>query len=223
MPSTKRAPRVDGRRKPRPGVDEQKRVLVDAAVALYVERNTRDVSIAEICQAADVSRDTFYRCFADKAALIEGIWDRAAHRHVETFIFDALPHGGSIEDWLEGAIDRLLDAVFEERAIAHFAFVEYGDPGSPAHAAINAMFDRYAELVGTWLREDYGREASPLFLKAIMAAVQWILLQTIQAGVTGEGRREAKTAVIQLASAAFASLEPAPPGRGKTSARKPGR
>ncbi|MEM7435416.1 MAG: TetR/AcrR family transcriptional regulator [Myxococcota bacterium] len=197
---------TDGRRKKRPGLDEQRRILVDAAVGLFVEHGTRAVSVSQICQAADVSRDTYYRCFVDKDALIDEIWERAANAHIETFIFDAMPEGGPLDDWLAQAIDRLFDAVFEQHELAHFMFVEYGNPGSLAHTAVDAMFDAYARKVQAFFREHYDVRPSPLFLKSIMAAVQWTLLDTIRGGLSPASIARAKDSAVQLTTAAFGSL-----------------
>ncbi|MEM7135752.1 MAG: TetR family transcriptional regulator [Myxococcota bacterium] len=197
---------TDGRRKKRPGLEEQRRILVDAAVGLFVKHGTRAVSVSQICQAADVSRDTYYRCFEDKDALIAEIWERAANAHIETFIFDAMPDGGPLDDWLVQAIDQLFDAVFEQHELAHFMFVEYGNPGSLAHTAVDAMFDGYARKVQTFFREHYGVRPSALFLKSIMAAVQWTLLDTIRGGLSRTAIAQAKDAAVKLTTAAFGSV-----------------
>ena len=51
--------RRDGRAKPRPGVDEQRRIIVENAIRLFAASNARSVSILDICRAADISRPTF--------------------------------------------------------------------------------------------------------------------------------------------------------------------
>jgi len=70
----------DGRSKKRPGPAAQRNIILDAAVDLFVERGTSGVSISEICARADVGRQTFYRCFEDKPALLDHLYhlDQAA-------------------------------------------------------------------------------------------------------------------------------------------------
>ena len=48
-----------------------RRALLETARRLFVEQGTQAVSVSGICKAADISRPTFYRCFPDKAALVE--------------------------------------------------------------------------------------------------------------------------------------------------------
>lgn len=199
----------DGRRKRRPGLEEQKRIIVEAAVGLFVERGSRGVSISEICAAADVSRHTYYRCFDDKSDLLAYVYEQVANQYVEQIIFSDLPKGGAVDAWMTDAIDEVVDAVFEEAAMAQFIFVEYGDPTSPAYRVISDVFDRSAERLQAWLSRHYRVRASRLFLKSIMASVQWILLETMRAGLTDKSRREAKEAAWQVASSAFASLRKA--------------
>ncbi|MEM8607478.1 MAG: TetR/AcrR family transcriptional regulator [Myxococcota bacterium] len=206
MSATRQKPPVDGRSKKRPGLEEQRRILVDAAVKLFVQHGTRAVSVSQVCGEANVSRDTYYRCFEDKDALIDDIWERAANAHIETFIFHSLPNGGSLEAWLPTAIDQLFDAVFEEHELAHFMFVEFGDPGSRAHVAINQMFEGYAQQIQAYFHAYYGVRPSTLFLTSIMAAVQWILLSTMRGGLDAASIATAKNEATRLTTAAFLSL-----------------
>ena len=59
---------VTGRR--RPGLREQRRIILDAAVELFSQEGVKAVSVSRICQQAGVSRDTCYRCFEDKGTLV---------------------------------------------------------------------------------------------------------------------------------------------------------
>ena len=49
--------------------------IIDAAVALMVDQNSRDVEMSHVAKAAGVSRTTLYRHFPTRAALLEGIFD----------------------------------------------------------------------------------------------------------------------------------------------------
>ncbi len=48
-----------------------RREIFDAAMALLAERAADDVTVAQICEAADVARGTFFLHFPSKAALLE--------------------------------------------------------------------------------------------------------------------------------------------------------
>jgi len=47
--------KIDGRSRRRPGVDQQRESIRRTAVSLFAEAGTRNVSIAQICAAAEVS------------------------------------------------------------------------------------------------------------------------------------------------------------------------
>lgn len=54
----------------RPRSAEADRAILDAALALFIERGFDNISIEEICERAGVARTTFYRRWSSKAALI---------------------------------------------------------------------------------------------------------------------------------------------------------
>ena len=56
--------------KKRPGVEEQREIILSAAIDLFGVEGKKAVSVSRICEKAGVSRDTYYRCFDDKEALI---------------------------------------------------------------------------------------------------------------------------------------------------------
>lgn len=193
----------DGRTKPRPGVDEQRRVIVNRAIQLFSRTSARSVSILEICRAADISRPTFYRCFEDKHALLKYAYELSVDRYVEQIILDELPEDGDVEQWIGQAVERIVDAVFEQPHLAKFVFVEYGDPESPVRNIVNDAFARSAEVLDSSLRGFYGDAPSSLYLTSLMASVQWILFETLRTGLDEESRASAKVAVWQATVSAF--------------------
>lgn len=202
MPA-KKGRRPDGRAKPRPGVDEQRRVVAESAIRLFARSDARRVSIQQVCQEADVSRPTFYRCFDDKRALLEYVYEQSVDKYVEQIILDELPRGGDIERWIWQAVTRVVDAVFEQPDVARFVFVEYGAPGSPVRDIVNDAFARSAEILESSLRGFYHDAPSRLYLTSMMASVQWILLETLRTGLDDESRKAAKIAVWQATASAF--------------------
>ena len=196
----------DGRAKPRPGIEQQRRLIVEASTALFAERASAAVSVLEICAAADISRPTFYRCFANKEELLAYVYEIAVDRYVDQIVLRELPVSGDIEAWIWQAVDRIVDGVLEQPAMARFVFVEYGDPTSPVRDLINDAFARSAEVLVASIHEVYGDSPSRLYLKSLMASVQWTLFETLRAGPTAARRREAKLAIWQINTAAYRFL-----------------
>ena len=116
----------DGRAKRRPGVDAQRRHLLDTAIVLFAERGSRQVSINDLCAAAEVSRPTFYRCFTDKDGLVEALYREAVMGPIESIVLSSLTTRAREPGWLRRANDEMLDAIFAEAPAA--------GEGAPAEA-----------------------------------------------------------------------------------------
>ena len=195
---------IDGRKKKRPGLQEQTDIIVRAAVALFIQHGTRSVSIAQICSHADVSRPTFYRCFADKEALIASIYEHSVNRHVEHMLSCWQSHEHQHKQGLYPALDELLDAIFEQSQLAQLVFVESSDPASPASEIIEASFEHAADI----LAKVSNRQPMPqsrVYLKSIMAAMQWIVHNAIKQGLDDTSVKEAKHAAQQLVKNALST------------------
>ncbi len=188
----------DGRSKKRPGQESQAAIITQAAVELFGEHGTHSVSIAQICTHADVSRPTFYRCFKDKDELIASIYQYSVNAHVEEMLRSIQMHGSKDEKWVQNALDSLFDAIFAQSKLAQLVFIESSDPHSPASQIVNTAFEHAANVIKVSLAKYSDEEVSPVFLKSIMAACQWIAHDAMKKGLTKETKAEAKKAVYQL-------------------------
>jgi TetR/AcrR family transcriptional regulator len=188
---------IDGRSKKRPGVDEQSVIITKAAVSLFAEKGVRAVSIAQICNQAEVSRPTFYRCFEDKDALVSRIYEESVNAYVENFL--ASSH---LQDnkQLKTRLDELLESIFQHAELAQLVFLESSDPGSPAARIIDTAFEHAADVMtGSSARSNHNNP-SRIVLKSIMAAVQWIVQDAIRKGSSPAARKDAKSAAYTLVS-----------------------
>jgi AcrR family transcriptional regulator len=191
---------VDGRKKKRPGVAEQGVIIVKAAVTLFAESGVRAVSIAQICAQAEVSRPTFYRCFVDKDALVEHIYEESVNTYVEGFLASA--HLRDTKK-LKVLLDDLLESIFENSQLALLVFIESSDPDSPAARIIDRAFEHAADVMTGTSGGSHTPEHSRVYLKSIMAAVQWIVQDAIRKGLTTSTKEEAKAAAFTLVSRAL--------------------
>lgn len=186
---------ADGRSKKRPGVDEQRVIIMAAAVTLFADQGVRPVSIAQICAAAEVSRPTFYRCFKDKDALVSLIYDDAVNTHVERF-FSNGPAPGS--KGMKASLDDLLDAIFEHSQLAQLIFLESSDPDSPAARIIDDAFEHAADVMSGKSSGKQRHKPSRVYLKSLMAAIQWIVQDAIRKNLTAAAKQDAKAAAYAL-------------------------
>lgn len=186
---------TDGRSKKRPGVAEQGAIIMQAAVTLFAENGVRAVSIAQICARADVSRPTFYRCFEDKDALVSQLYEDSVNAFVDNFLSSAQLRNA---EQLRHLLDELLDSIFEQSELAQLVFRESSDPDSPAARIIDEAFEHAADV----MTSDRPAAGAPsrVYLKSVMAAVQWIVQDAIRKGLTESSKAEAKSAAFTLVS-----------------------
>jgi AcrR family transcriptional regulator len=193
----------DGRSKKRPGIAEQNNSIVKAAVALFCEHGTAAVSISQICQQADITRPTFYRCFKDKDALLEELYRSSVNRAVEDILLHHIDKPGKGLDWIRTSLEGVYDAIFEQAELADLLFREAGDPSSPAYAIVNAAFDDIAKKLLHLAGITSNKSAAIIYFKSIMAANQWIVHDAITKGLTPKSRREAKNACWMMVGRLF--------------------
>lgn len=205
----------DGRRKKRPGVEVQREHVLAAAVDLFVVHGSGAVSISQICERAGVSRPTFYRCFPNKEALIDSIYESAVQGPVRAVLAE-LPGRVVDREWTREVISRVLDAIFARARLAELIYVESRDPASPAAAIVDAAYEEAANVLEAWLLARGAARPSRLVLKALMAASQWIAHDAIRAGLTADARAAAKLATLQLTEVMLGGLQRG--GRGSTAA-----
>jgi len=190
MDTSSTAPTLDGRRKPRPGAEAQARNILEAAADLFLAEGTHSVSISQICQKADVSRPTFYRCFPDKSALLKHLYDISVFEPVESIMLATLQSGMTSEASIKEALSNLFETIFAQGKYAELVFRESNDPHSPAFEVVNQAFDN---IVAAML-EMLPKQANPVFIKSIMVANQWIVHDAIRKGLSEKDKAEAKAA-----------------------------
>ena len=187
--------KIDGRSRRRPGVEQQRESILRTAVSLFADAGTRNVSIAQICAAAEVSRPTFYRCYADKDALVADIYAEAVATPSTDFQLRANLHD---PDSLREQLDALFERIFDNADIARVIFVEASDPGSPAAKIVEEGFARAARTLARDLKKSGATPPSTTYLKSVMAAVQWLVHDAIRKGLDARSRTEAKEAAYRL-------------------------
>lgn len=206
MPVTKTIKLQDGRSKKRPGIEEQAEIITAAAIALFIEQGTRNTSITQICTKADVSKPTFYRCFADKEELVARLYQHSINDHVESLLASTFSNARGDKSGMDKALDELLDAIFERAELAQLLFREYSDPGSPAAQIIDDAFDRIARKMEKDFKQFARPQPSRTFLKAMMSAFQWIVHDAIKSGLSNKKVKDAKQAAHELASALLSQI-----------------
>ena len=173
---------------------------------------TRVVSISDICERANVSRPTFYRCFEDKAALVHSLYQDAVNRPIEEIILEQLPARGADKAWLRGSLDAVFDAIFAQHRMALWLYTESSDRTSMAYEIIDGTFEQAATLLESWL---FPAGCAPpharTVFKSVMAACQWIARDAMERELTPEARDNAKRAAWVLVEGVLDTVRPKAP------------
>ena len=200
---TKNMPQADGRSKKRPGLEEQKSIIVNAAVSLFVQHGSGAISISQICSEADVSRPTFYRCFNDKDELLSHIYQFSVNEHVEQIMLAGIKTKQVDKGWVQDALFELMDAIFERSDLAELVFMESNNPTSPAYEIVNTAFENIVDVLEKSITKKTKKKPSRIFLKSTLAANQWIVHNAIRSGLSKQDKQEAKEAAWELVSKLF--------------------
>lgn len=106
---------------PEPGIDRRSRrtrqALHQALIRLIVERGYDDITVAEIADAADTGRSTFYAHFTDKDDLLRSAGGYLKQELIKEHA--AAANSGSAEDRILGFSSFMTAHLYEQRQIFH--------------------------------------------------------------------------------------------------------
>ncbi|CAA0108549.1 Uncharacterised protein [BD1-7 clade bacterium] len=203
MPDTLQPCQQDGRRKKRPGVEEQQQVIVGAAIPLFLDEGTEAVSIARICKQANVSRPTFYRCFDDKGALLAAIYQQSVTHAVSEFLDDELFADAPDIQHIRLAFEQMYQAIFADADSVALLFRESANPNSAAYNIVYRAFENAADKLLGQLPQGMTPDVDKTCLMSVMAANQWIVHNAIIQGLSDDAKQTAIEAGWQLVRRLF--------------------
>ena len=163
--------KATGKVRNRPGIEKQREVIVQAAVALFASKGSSATSVSDICKAAEVSRDTYYRCFSDKDSLIGHLYESSVNEHVLAVLNpDFMDYGD--ENWVSQVSEQTVDAILERSTVAQFLYLESADPNSTAHRLVNDAYDKAALRMREWAMQQFGHAPAMEYFKSLLFATQ---------------------------------------------------
>ncbi|MFD4634544.1 TetR/AcrR family transcriptional regulator [Streptomyces sp. NPDC058284] len=197
------------------GLRERKRLrryeeISETAIALFLERGFEKVSVAEVAEAAEVSKPTLFRYFASKEDLV--LHRFADHEDEAARVVAARPPGAAALDalhrhFLDGlARQDPVTGLCDAPAVLAFHRLLYGTPSLVAR--LYGYQDRSEQALAAALTPAHG--GTPL--EARLAAGQIVAVQRILAEenwrriAAGERAEEVTPEAITAADAAFAQL-----------------
>ena len=135
------------------GAASRERIL-ECAVALLRERGYAGLSIAAVCEGAEIAPTSVYWHFGDKAGLMEAVLDRIGGRHSERILAVATG-GGSPRERLERTLAGMRELVLTQPlgSLTGVAVVSEGRHVAPdLSTALRRARDREHEAIVRSLR-----------------------------------------------------------------------
>ena len=112
--------------------DETRARIVDAALALFLERGYQETTMRAIADRAGVAVGNAYYYFASKEHLIQAFYARTHAEHVAASR-EVLERAKSFDDRLRGLMHTKIDTIEPYHQFAGILFRTAADPHSPLH------------------------------------------------------------------------------------------
>jgi TetR/AcrR family transcriptional regulator, repressor of fatR-cypB operon len=182
------------RRRGRPLVDDKRRRILDAALAVFASRGYHGTAVPEVADAAKVGTGTLYRYFATKEALVNEVYRDAKARLRAALLGGPTFAGPPGEAWFMTAWARLI--AFARTEPAAFQFLEMQD-----HAPYLDRKSREVELsvlaplwlAGKQLRSKAAKAKDGLPVDVLIALVWGAFVGLVKADRLGYLRLDDKT------------------------------
>ncbi|HXS48281.1 MAG TPA: TetR/AcrR family transcriptional regulator [Solirubrobacterales bacterium] len=142
----KRLPRGRHALTPEEVLRDQRERLIDAVPAVVAERGYEAMSVADIVKAAAVSRNAFYKNFADKQECFAAAHD-AGHEHLFEILTQPCETAVTIEERVERSLVAGLDAMASDPDVARLLFVEAPSAGEGIALRYHEWLQRYGTLL----------------------------------------------------------------------------
>jgi AcrR family transcriptional regulator len=113
---------------------------------VVAERGYEAMSVADIVKAAAVSRNAFYKNFADKQDCFATAHD-AGHERLFEVLVGTCEDGATIEERVERSLAVGLEALAEEPEVARLLFVEAPSAGEEIALRYHEWLRRYGTLL----------------------------------------------------------------------------
>jgi AcrR family transcriptional regulator len=142
----KRLPRGRHALAPEEVLREQRERLIEAVARVVAVRGYEMMSVADIVKAAAVSRNAFYKNFADKQECFAAAHD-AGHERLFEILVQPCEQATTLEERVEGALAAGLDALSSDPDLARMLFVEAPSAGEEIALRYHEWLQRYGTLL----------------------------------------------------------------------------
>jgi AcrR family transcriptional regulator len=142
----KRLPRGRHALSPDEVLRDQRERLVDAVPRVVAERGYEAMSVADVVKSAAVSRNAFYKNFADKQECFAAAHD-AGHERLFEVLIGPCDAADTIEERVERSLAAGLEAMASDPDMARLLFVEAPSAGEEVALRHHEWLQRYGTLL----------------------------------------------------------------------------
>jgi AcrR family transcriptional regulator len=145
--------------------------ILDAAFHTFTRRGYRDTAVDEIAAAADTSKGGVYFHFPTKEAIFRELMRTTADRLADK-VERAVAEQTDPIDRADAALRTVLVTFAGHRTMARLLFVDAMGAGRVFNAETNALHDRFAAMIASYLDEAIDAEAIPP-IDTALTGVAW--------------------------------------------------
>lgn len=176
-----------------------------AAIAVFARKGLEQVTVGDLLAAAQVSRRTFYKYFANKMEVLEGIYQTAVLLLLARFR-EMRQVAGSSDAWLRAMVERFFDYHLAVGPIIRMMQEEALRAGSPLAAHRQRAHEGMRQLLIERLEPKLQPPRDPLVYQALIWALEAASLDLLGRNAS---RAEIERAKAVLSDVLIASLCPA--------------
>ena len=178
--------------------------LLDAALAVFLQRGYDGATTAEMARTADLGAGTFYCHFRDKRAAFEGIAQRTSQTILERWT-STIPRGTSVADGVALALDIVARYWREQPARARLLLEGGPSFGTAAHLR---LIEEFAAVLRTRFTGPSGRRLTMLEARTLGALVVGLAIEIgrLVLGSSGSAGHTTVARLIRLARLASSTL-----------------
>jgi AcrR family transcriptional regulator len=145
--------------------------ILDAAFHTFTRRGYRDTAVDEIAAAADTSKGGVYFHFRTKEAIFRELMRTTADRLADK-VERAVAEQADPIDRADAALRTVLVTFAGHRTMARLLFVDAMGAGRVFNAETNALHDRFAAMIASYLDEAIHTGAIPP-IDTALTGVAW--------------------------------------------------
>jgi AcrR family transcriptional regulator len=127
---------------------DQRQRLIDAVPRVVAKHGYEAMSVADIVEAAAVSRNAFYNNFGDKRECFAAAHE-ACHERLLAILERPCDKGSTVEERVETALGAGLDMLAGQPEVARLLFVEAPGAGEEISLRYHGWLRRYGALLRT--------------------------------------------------------------------------